>query len=129
MIKGRSMDHIGMAVCDVEASKNWYCEVMGFRVIAAFDCGMAHPVYFLQNGTTIYEMYQKDDIKEEVKGKIDHIAYVSNDIQSDYEYCVKQGYKIVTNGVEEIPSFWNNGVKLFFIESPTGEKVEFIQIL
>ena len=39
MIKGRALDHIGLACTDVEAAKNWYVETLGFRVIGAFDCG------------------------------------------------------------------------------------------
>lgn len=125
MIKGRALDHIGLAVKDVEASKDWYVTVLGFRVIGTFDCGIGHPVYFIQNGTTTYEMYQDDALLPECQGKIDHIAYVSRDIEADYEYCVKAGYKILTKGIEAIPSFWSAGCRYFKIVSPTGEQIEF----
>lgn len=50
---------------------------------------------------------------------------------SNYEdaYCVKNGYKIVTDGIEGIAGFWDNGIRYFKIASPTGEQFEFCQIL
>ena len=36
MIKGRPMDHIGVAVTDVEATAKWYQDVLGFEVFGKF---------------------------------------------------------------------------------------------
>ena len=85
MIKGRKLDHIGLAVTDLEASKNWYCDVLGFEVIGHFYADET-PAYFLKNGDTVYEMYE-EAIAEAVQGKIDHISFVSEDIEADYAYC------------------------------------------
>lgn len=127
MIKGRKLDHIGLAVTDLEASKNWYCDVLGFTVIGHFYEGDA-PVYFIQNGDTVYEMYE-DALVDAARGKIDHISFVSRDIEADYAYCKSQGYAICTNGIEDIPTFWEKGCRYFKLLSPTGEQVEFCQIL
>lgn len=127
MIKGRKLDHIGLAVTDLEASKNWYCDVLGFEVIGHFYAGDT-PAYFIKNGDTVYEMYE-EAIDEAVQGKIDHISFVSNDIEADYAYCQKQGYTICTDGIEGIPTFWEKGCRYFKLLTPTGEQVEFCQIL
>ena len=127
MIKGRKLDHIGLAVTDLEASKNWYCDVLGFEVIGHFYAGDT-PAYFIKNGDTVYEMYE-EAIDEAVQGKIDHISFVSNDIEADYVYCQKQGYTICTDGIEGIPTFWEKGCRYFKLLTPTGEQVEFCQIL
>jgi hypothetical protein len=37
------------------------------------------------------------------------------------------GYTITTNGIEALPTFWDNGCRYFKILSPTGEQVEFSQ--
>ena len=60
---------------------------------------------------------------------MDHIAFVSNDIEADYAYCVQQGYQICTNGIEDIPGRWENGCRYFKILSPCGEQIEFSQNL
>ena len=127
MIKGRKLDHIGLAVTDLEASKNWYCDVLGFEVIGHFyDSDV--PVYFIKNGNTVYEMFELD-IPEAVQGKINHISFTSENIEADYAYCVKQGYTICTDGIQGIPSFWDKGCRFFKLLSPTGEQVEFCQVL
>ena len=127
MIKGSKLDHIGLAVTDVEASCAWYRDILGFTVIGDFVTDGVQ-VYFLKSGDTVYEMYQ-EDLPAELQGKIDHISYVSTDIEADYAFCKDQGYTITTNGIEGIPEFWEKGCRFFKIASPTGEQVEFCQVL
>ncbi len=67
------MDHIGLAVTNLEASKNWYGDVLGIEMI-------------------------------------DHISFISS-------------------GIEENHTFWEKGCRFFKLLTPTGEKVEFCQIL
>ena len=124
-IKGRDLDHIGLAVTDVEAAREWYVSVHGFTVIGTFDCGIGHNVYFIKNGTTVYELYQDDSLPADARGKIDHISYLSYDIDADYAFAVKSGYTVTTNGIEELPTFWAHGCRYFKILSPTGEPIEF----
>lgn len=127
MIKGRKLDHIGLAVTNLEASKDWYCDVLGFEVIGHFHAGST-PVYFIKNGDTVYEMYE-EDIPEAVQGKIDHISFVSHDIEADYAFCKEQGYAMATEKIEALPTFWEKGCRYFKLATPTGEQVEFCQIL
>lgn len=131
MIKNRPLDHIGLAVSDVEADAAWYQEVLGLSVKGKFQNPEGLNVYFLStaDGSVTYEMYQDDSLAAGAKGKIDHISYVSNDIEADYKFCVNAGYDICTDGIEGIPNFWKQGCKYFKIKSPTGEQVEFCQVL
>ncbi|MCB7304222.1 VOC family protein [Bariatricus massiliensis] len=131
MIKNRPLDHIGLAVSDVEADAVWYQEVLGLSVKGKFQNPEGRNVYFLStaDGSVTYEMYQDDSLAAGAKGKIDHISYVSNDIEADYKFCVNAGYDICTDGIEGIPNFWKQGCKYFKIKSPTGEQVEFCQVL
>lgn len=131
MIQNRPLDHIGLAVTDVEASAAWYQQVLGLSVKGKFMNPNGKNTYFLTtaDGSVTYEMYEDASIPADAQGKIDHISYVSNDIEADYKYCVDAGYKICTNGVEGIPYFWENGCRYFKILSPTGEQVEFCQVV
>ena len=128
MIKGRKLQHIGLACSDVETNAKWYQDVLGFEVLACFP-GPKHNCYFLKNGDTVYEMYQNDALDPMVQGKIDHIAFESNDIEADYKFCVDAGYEICTNGIEDIPDRWEKGCRYFKIVSPMGEQIEFSQVL
>ena len=129
MLKGRALDHIGVACVDVEADAQWYQEALGFVVIGKFPGSSGHNVYFLKNGDTTYELFQNDHLEAACRGKVDHISFVSHDIEGDYAYCQKQGYAICTDGIEDIPHFWDKGCRYFKIKSPTGEQIELNQIL
>lgn len=127
MIKNRALDHLGMAVDSVEAAKEFYTTVLGGTLEGTFFCeGDPNPVYFIRVGETLYEIYQ-EATPEGARGKIDHVAYVSENIEADFAYCTEKGYTIATNGIEALPTFWDNGCRYFKILSPTGEQVEFSQ--
>ena len=128
MIKGRKLGHIGFAVDCVDENAKWYKDNMGFEEIARFQDSNGN-VYFLKNGNVIYEMYQCNDLTADARGKVDHVAYESSDIEADFEYCKDQGYTFITNGIESIPNFWDNGYKYFMFATPAGDRVEIGQIL
>lgn len=121
MLKGRKLDHIGLACTDSLKNAAWYHDVLGFEEIGRFYNNGGW-VCFLQSGTTVYEIYTE----EGANGKIDHIAYTSDDIDEDYKEALKLGYKITTNGIESIPVFWAHGIRYFKIESACGEQIEFV---
>lgn len=128
MIKNRKLGHIGLAVTDLQAAVQWYTQVLGFRLTGAFQTPDGVQVRFLQNGDLVYEIYQPPE-GVAAPGKIDHICLESTDIEADYAYCVAQGYSFEEPGIQSIPTFWDKGIRYFKIMSPTGEAVEFCQIL
>ena len=128
MIKNRKMGHIGLAVNDLESTVQWYQDVLGFQLIGAFQTPDGVKVRFLQSGDVVYEIYQPL-AGVAAPGKIDHFCFESNDIEADYAYCLAQGYSFEEEGIQYIPTFWEKGIKYFKIMSPTGEPVEFCQIL
>ncbi len=111
MIKNRRIGHIGIATNDVARDVEWYVNVLGFEVTGKFQNGN-DTVCFLKNDDVIFEIFPSDSrLPDEVSGRIDHYSFASDDIESDYAYCVKNGYKIVTDGIEGIAGFWDNGIR------------------
>lgn len=130
MIKGRKIGHLGLATNQIEKNAAWYKDVLGFEEIGSFVTPKGEPVYFLQGNGFVYEMYQPiSAVPKELEGKIDHFSFDSTDIEADYKECIEAGYQITTNGIEEIPTFWERGIRYFKIASPSGEEFEFCQIL
>ncbi|MFR0790052.1 MAG: hypothetical protein ACLSHW_04940 [Lachnospiraceae bacterium] len=41
-------------------------------------------------------------------------------------WICEQGYKVLSNGIEELP-FWEKGVAFFIIEGPNKERIEFCE--
>lgn len=128
MIKNRKMGHIGLGVNDLESATRWYMDVLGFELIGSFVTPDGIPAKFLKSGDLVYEIFQPIG-GVDAPGKIDHFCFESTDIKADYAYCVAQGYQFEAEGIQSIPTFWENGIKYFKIMSPTGEPMEFCQVL
>jgi len=124
-MKGRKLDHIGIATPHIEDTVKWL-EGLGFETTGQFMAGEV-PCHFLSNGHVTYELYQPTDMEGDA-ARIEHVSYFSLDIEADYAQCVREGYTITTDEIEFLP-FWENGCRFFKIGSPTGEEIEFDQIL
>ena len=130
MVKNRKLDHLGIATSDLEKFVNWYVDVLGFEVFEECIAEDGTPIKFLKNNEgVIYEVFQLENLKPEDMNRIDHISYVSDDIEKDYEYCMSQGFKDTTGGIQTIGTAWSKGCSYFKIEGPNGEQIEFDQIL
>ena len=124
MLKGRKLNHIGLACINADAAAKWYAEVLGYETIGTFPDAEGKNVYMMKNGDITYEIYGVSDLAPALQGKIDHIAYSSEDIEADYRYCVEQGYTIATDGIVHLPSMPESFFRYFKILSSTGEEVE-----
>jgi catechol 2,3-dioxygenase-like lactoylglutathione lyase family enzyme len=130
MIKNRRQSHIGIATNDIKAITRWFQDVLGCEPYGDFKAPDGTPCIFMRGPDLFYEIYQPvTGVDPAVAGKIDHIAYASEDIAKDYEYCKAQGYAFTTDGIQTIDEFWDNGVSYFKIACPTGQEIEFCQIL
>jgi lactoylglutathione lyase len=130
MLKNRVFTHLGIATNDIEATTAWYINCLGCQEIARFMVPDGTQCRFLQGNGIAYEFYQPiTKIPKEQEGKIDHLAFASDDVEKDYAYAVSQGYKITTNGINFIPTFWEKGIRYFKVASSTGEQIEFCQRL
>lgn len=120
------IDHIGLHCYDVEKNAKWYQEKMGFKVAGKFPGKGGRNVYFLENPSDgkMYEISQRDQLPGGVTTRVDHIAYRSENIEKDYEYCEEKGYRIVSDGIEFSPNFWEHGIRYFKLESECGEVIE-----
>lgn len=128
MIKNRTLGHIGLGTNDIEATVNWYINVLGFKLIGSFQSPVGEPIRFIQSGDIIYEIFQPLG-GAVAPGKIDHFCFESSDIEADYRYCLEQGYTFEKEGIQDLPTVWEKGARYFKIMSPSGEAVEFCQIL
>ena len=128
MIKNRALGHIGLGTNDIEAVVKWYSDVLGFELIGDFKSPEGEPIKFIKSGDIVYEVFQPIG-GAAAPGKIDHFCFDSQDIEADYRYCVERGYSFEKEGIQELPTVWERGVRYFKILSPTGEAIEFCQVL
>lgn len=84
-------------------------------------------VCFLKFENLILECYEEEKTPMQ-PGAIDHIAIDVKNIDACYTSAKKQGYTIVSEGIEQLP-FYENGVRFFIIQGPNAERVEFNEVL
>ncbi len=119
-MKGRKIDHINITVPNIEKAIEFYTNVMGFEVANRFK--KEKEFVFITNGDITYELMENPNLKE---GIVDHIAYVSKDIEKDYEHFLNLG--LTTTTLNYVDFLFENGVNYFFISGAGSEKIEFIK--
>ena len=129
------IQHIGIPAHDLEVSIPFY-ERLGFENVMEspfeFDGGFGTCV-MMKNHEVIVELYQMPEkqlaeIKQRKNGHVDHFAIDVTDVDHAFETLKKAGFEIL----EATPTclqFWKNGTRFFNIKGPSGEIIEFNQIL
>lgn len=137
------LNHINVVVSDIEKSKDWYCDVLGFVVDEAFEIceddlslGLGVPdaqlkVAFLTipGSTTRVEMieYASPTSSPLVEGPANavgfgHFALEVDDVRARYEELMHQGVQFVSRPVDV-----SGGVRFCWFLDPDGNRVEIIQ--
>lgn len=129
------IQHIGIPAHDLEVSIPFY-QRLGFENVMEapfeFDGGYGTCV-MMKNHEVIVELYQMPEkqlaeIKKRSNGHVDHFAIDVTDVDHAFETLKKAGFEIL----EETPTFlqfWKNGTRFFNVKGPSGEIIEFNQIL
>lgn len=119
-LKNRAIDHINIMVPNLEMAVQYYTETLGCELTNRFK--KDKEFVFVSDGTVTYELMEDTSLSA---GVIDHIAYISEDIQADYDYYAKLG--LTTTELGYIHFLFENGVYYFFIKGAANERIEFCQ--
>ena len=120
------IQHIGIPCENLEETKAFY-EGLGFRVKHEKKIHDGKPsVCFFAFQNFVLNYYE--DVCAKKSGAIGHFAIDVKNIEECYKICIKQGYEVVSNGIEELP-FYERGVKFFIILGVNKERVEFNEIV
>jgi lactoylglutathione lyase len=122
--------HTMLRVGDLEASIQFYCNVLGMRLIRRedFPAGkftLAFVGYGGESDNTVIELTHNWDTSTYAIGDgYGHIAIGVDDIYATCEQIATKGGKVIRQ-----PGAMNHGTTVIaFVEDPTGYKVELIQI-
>lgn len=97
------IQHIGIPTSDIETTIRFY-EGLGFQTMHTNQVPANQAkVAFLQLGNLMIETYAEGG--NGLDGAINHFALNCTDIQAAYAWICEQGYKVLSNGIEELP-FW-----------------------
>ena len=110
------LQHIGIPSCDVKRSIQWYVNTLGFICIEEKILADGTQAAFVKKGNLVLELYTRDE-KDRTEGRADHFALNE---QAD---CT-----ILDDEIQILP-FFEKGVRFFTILGPSGEKIEFNQMI
>jgi lactoylglutathione lyase len=129
------IQHIGIPAHNLEISIPFY-ERLGFENVMEspfeFDGGYGTCV-MMKNHEVIVELYQMPEkqlaeIKQRKNGHVDHFAIDISDVDVAFDTLKKAGFEILETTPTFLP-FWKNGTRFFNVKGPSGETIEFNQIL
>jgi catechol 2,3-dioxygenase-like lactoylglutathione lyase family enzyme len=124
------LDHYFVRANDLEATKTWYCEVLGFEEMPrpkfpfpGYWLGVngAVQVHMGPHGIEGYDQFYVGTTAHSATdhtGTVDHIALVANDPSGMAKHCSELG---VDAQHRWIPSF---GIAQLFVRDPNGVMIE-----
>jgi catechol 2,3-dioxygenase-like lactoylglutathione lyase family enzyme len=120
-ISGLRLNHFGIFVKDLDESKNFYTNKMGFREAFSFKDGAGKPIVYLQiNRDTFLEMTPAD---AEHPAGFSHAGIWADDVETTVASLKQNGVKVedVHAGSTKAPlanMFDPNGVRLELLSYP-----------
>lgn len=117
------LNHLGLPTENIEKTIEFYGKI-GFSVAWRTEDGK---VAFLKMGDLVIETYER----EETAGKPsawDHVCIGVENVEDAFATAKAEGYDIIDADIRFLP-FWGNGVRFFNVLGPSGETVEFLQML
>jgi catechol 2,3-dioxygenase-like lactoylglutathione lyase family enzyme len=135
------IQHVGIPTVDIEKSKKWYIEKLGFvntgnTTIPTPDGNIN--ISFVEKDGLVLEFYQLlgadlEETRKRTHGHVDHFTMDVLDIRSAMKEALDKGAileKLISpDGPIKNPAYWSKGVEYVFFLGPNNERIEFCQRL
>jgi catechol 2,3-dioxygenase-like lactoylglutathione lyase family enzyme len=136
----QGVKHVGIPVYDIETTRDWYVEKLGYKSTyepVLKDANGEVKLAFLQLGDMVVELYQlygedREEVKTRTNGHIDHFTIDVLDVEKAMRDALQKGASLdvdTPDGPVPNPSWPPEGCRYVFLKSPNGEKVELNQRL
>jgi len=122
--------HVGLYIKDVERSKKYYTDLLGFTCVSEFTNDFGDQLAFMKSGSMILELIQHKVWMDRKDGLFDHIAMQVDDIEAVSAELKAKGVEFEDDIYFETRiSHFVNGVKYQAWRGPDGEHLEIYQVL
>ena len=125
MIQG--LAHIGLFVHDIEVSKAFYCEKLGFQVVSETENSDGTRISMIKNNDCMVELVFLPNYDGYTDGFVNHFAMSVADIDATKKDLEAKGIKFEME--QPIISNVFNGVKFLMFRGPDGEHLEIDEML
>ena len=124
----RSIAHVGLYIKDIEVSKKFYTEVLGFTCVCEFLNPTEDKIAFMKSGECVIELIQHKIRKDRRDGLFDHVAMLVDDIEDTSAKLKEKGIEFEAE-IYFDDNVYDNGVKYQAFRGPDGEHLEIYQIM
>lgn len=129
-MKMSGLAHVGLFIKDVEVSKKFYTEILGFEtieeVVTPGEDGDTK-VAFVKNGNLVLELVQFPKFNPVKDGLVDHFAIAVEDIEACKKALEEKGIEFESD-VVVAPGVFPNGSKWVLFRGPDGEHLELTEV-
>ena len=120
------LEHVGIYAKDVEVMRQWYCEVLGLKVIRKLEKAGRPPIYFLsgEEGGLIIEILPTTAERKErelMDPGYSHVALEVDDFDEVESYLRSKGVELF--GVRMTSVGW----KIGYFKDPEGNILELVK--
>ena len=129
MINIQHIHHVAILTDNYEVSKQFYTEVLGFKIIAETYRAerQSYKLDLSINGTYQVELFSFPDYRErasypEAKG-LRHLAFAVTDVEASALYLKDKGVDVQDVRIDEL-----TGKKFVFFNDPNGQPLELYEV-
>jgi len=121
----KKMDHVAILAKNSDKTIDFYKKFLGFEETFRLEVKQLHTIIiFLERDDSKIEVIEPTGNDIKMNDGLKHIAFTSDDIDSDFEDFKDKGAKLLHKEVQR-----HEKVAFFFARSPSGEFVEIMQHL
>ena len=117
--------HVGIRVRDVEGSRKFYEETLGFSTVWEYRRAEGD-LTFIGNGNCVIELMQADGTRTD--GPLDHLSVLVDDVEAAVARLEAQGVAFEM-GVTPDPWLYPHGERFAILRGPDCERIQLEQIL
>ena len=122
-------DHVGIYVDDLEASKKFYTEILGFELVSEWIRSEWDGAYlgFYRLGSCMIELVKKPYGKTACDGPLNHLTFSVKDIARTRDELQKKGVAFETQQICCDEGLFDNGVNHIFFRGPSSERLQLVE--
>jgi lactoylglutathione lyase len=130
--KMTGLAHIGLYISDIERTKKFYTEILGFEIMCETTLTNSDGVIkicFLSLGNLCIEAVQHPKRRELSDGWFEHVAIRVENIEAVKMQLEEKGVRFDVEDITFAPGFWKNGSKWILFRGPDNEHIEINEVL
>ncbi|MBQ3274523.1 MAG: VOC family protein [Christensenellaceae bacterium] len=120
--------HVGLFIKDIEVSKKYYHDILGFEPIWEYDLDGVK-VCFMQIGDLVIELVQDLEFDDCGLGIVNHMAMKVENIEAVKADLAAKGVEFEEKDITFEPRCFPNGSKWILFRGPDGERLEISEVL